>query len=301
MKYKKWLLKNTQSLKGKWIALSGATGGLGSKIAEYVAYLDGNLIFLDRNLKRSTALKNKISEKYKEISIELITVDMAEIDTVISAAELLKGYNLFALIHNAGAYCIPRYKCSTGYDNVFQINFISPYYLTRELMPVLRKNGGRVVTVGSIAHNYSKTDKTDIDFKSRTKSSLVYGNSKRFLMFAHSELFKNEKNVHLAVVHPGITFTNITAHYPKLIFAVIKYPMKIIFMKPEAAALSILSGLFKSTDYGFWIGPEFFNVWGLPTMKKLKTCTTDESKFISSAAEYIYKNIKSTEKQKQNK
>ena len=41
-----------------------------------------------------------------------------------------------------------------------------------------------------------------------------------------------------------LTFTNITAHCPKLIFAIIKYPMKIIFMKPRKAALSIVAKLF---------------------------------------------------------
>ena len=44
---------------------------------------------------------------------------------------------------------------------------------------------------------------------------------------------------HIAVTHPGITQTNITAHYPKLIFAVIKNPMKLIFMK-EILKLKIL-------------------------------------------------------------
>ena len=62
--------------------------------------------------------------------------------------------------------------------------------------------------------------------------------------FSLFELFRSEKSVTLSVTHPGITFTNITAHYPKLIFAVIKHPMKVIFMKTDKASLSIVKGVF---------------------------------------------------------
>jgi hypothetical protein len=65
------------------------------------------------------------------------------------------------LIHNAGAYSIPRFKTDQGVDNVFQINFLAPYYMTRELLPELQKRNGRVIFVGSIAHNYSKIDLTE--------------------------------------------------------------------------------------------------------------------------------------------
>lgn len=148
------------------------------------------------------------------------------------------------------------------------------------------------MVVGSIAHNYSKADFSDLDFSTRKASSLVYGNAKRFLMFSLYELFRNQDNVSLAVTHPGITFTNITAHYPKLIFAVIKHPMKIIFMKPGKAALSILRGCFESTEYHRWIGPRFFNVWGMPKNQKLSTCKEEEGLKIFEKAEEIYENLK---------
>ena len=101
-------------------------------------------------------------------------------------------------------------------------------------------------------------------------------------------LFKNETDVTLSVCHPGITFTNITAHYPKLIFAIIKHPMKVIFMKPKTAALSILKGVFDDTEHSTWIGPRLFDIWGLPNKKKLTTCKIDETKKIGDIAEDVY-------------
>lgn len=290
MNIEKWLNKNTKPLYGKTVAITGSTGGIGVELCEYLCKLGANLILVDRNLQKSERLKNKLLEKYGT-DIRCITADLEDFESVKAATEQLKNETVDIFLHNAGAYSIPRKVCSSGYGNVFQINFISPYYIIKELLPNLRKVKGRVVVVGSIAHNYSKADPKDIDFSTRTASSLVYGNAKRYLMFSLFELFKNETEVTLSVTHPGITFTNITAHYPKLIFAVIKHPMKIIFMKPKAACLSVLLGIFENCRYLEWIGPSLFNVWGSPKKQRLKTCPEFECEFIGKTAEEIYKNL----------
>jgi len=290
LKIEKWLNENTSSLWGKKVAITGSTGGIGVELCEYLCKLGANLILVDRNLQKSERLKNKLLEKYGT-DIRCITADLEDFESVKLAVEKLKGENIDIFLHNAGAYSIPRKVCSTGYDNVFQINFVSPYYMIKELLPNLRKVKGRVVVVGSIAHNYSKADPKDIDFSTRTASSLVYGNAKRYLMFSLFELFKNETEVTLSVTHPGITFTNITAHYPKLIFAVIKHPMKIIFMKPRVACLSVILGIFENCGYSEWIGPGFFNVWGKPKKQRLKTVSKTEREFIAKTAEEIYKKL----------
>lgn len=284
MSIKKWLDKNTESLVGKTVAITGSTGGLGVELCSYLASLGASLILVDRSLSRSEAHARTLREKYG-ITVSLIPCDLQSGASVIEATKELIKAKPDIFIHNAGAYSIPKEICDTGYGNVFQINFLSPYYMIKELLPTLRKKNGKVVAVGSIAHNYSKTDGNDIDFVTRKASSKVYGNAKRFLMFSLYSLFENEKDVSLSIVHPGITFTNITAHYPKLVFAIIKHPMKIIFMKPKKAALSLLKGVFETTKKNEWIGPRLFNVWGYPSKKLLKTCKDGEVKFIFDEAE----------------
>ena len=285
----RWIKKNTTDLKGKVVAISGATGGLGRELCRYFVYLGAALILLDRNMTKSKALADELRAEFEGTEISHIRVDMEDMESVKASAEELLGRTVDFLVLNAGAYSIPRHKCSTGYDNVFQINFISPYYLARKLLPRLRERGGKVVAVGSIAHNYSKTDPEDIDFSTRRKASLVYGNAKRYLMFALSDILCDGSGV--VIAHPGITFTNITAHYPKLIFAIIKHPMKVIFMSPKKAALSILRGLFEDCEKNEWIGPSLFNVWGHPKRKRINTCSDREIKRICDTAERIYSEI----------
>lgn len=293
MKTEIWLKENTSSLEGKTVAITGSTGGIGVELCRYIAGLGANLILLDRNAKRSEANKQSLEAAFPSTSITCVNIDLEDMESVKNATQNIKEMNIDVFIHNAGAYSIPRHQCSTGYDNVFQINFASPYYIIRELLPNFQKNRGRVIVVGSIAHNYSHINPVDIDFSNVSAASKVYGNAKRYLMFSLYELFKNEQDVSLAITHPGITFTNITAHYPKVIFAIIKHPMKVIFMKPKTAALSILNGLFENTEYHTWLGPKIFDIWGLPSKKSLKTCPQSESEQIAKIAESVYKTCKS--------
>lgn len=288
MDVKKWMDNNTWSLKGKTVAITGSTGGLGREICTYLASLGASLVLLDRNAVASEQHKNSILARFTGIEVDRISVDLEDIASVKKATDELKTKDVDIFIHNAGAYSIPRHICNTGYDNVFQINFASPYYMIRELLPILDKKGGKVIAVGSIAHNYSSVDKSDVDFKTRKSSSKVYGNAKRYLMFSLSELFRSESNVKLSLAHPGITFTNITAHYPKLIFAIIKHPMKIIFMRPKKAALCIVKAVFDSTRYDEWIGPCCFDIWGMPKKKKLQTASEGERNYIANKAQEIY-------------
>lgn len=285
MSINKWIEKNTESLSGKTVAISGSTGGLGRELCIHLGSLGASLVLLDRNIKKSEALAAELRGLYSGISIQHITVDMTDLASVKAAADALSNMAIDYLILNAGAYSIPRCTLENGYDNVFTINFISPYYLARRLLPAIKSRGGKVVAVGSIAHNYSKIDENDIDFSTQKKASLVYGNAKRYLTYS---LFALADEGGVAVAHPGITFTGITAHYPKLIFAIIKYPMKIIFMSPRKASLSVLRAIFYDCKAGEWIGPAFFDVWGMPKKKPLKTAKPDEAKKIAEAAERIY-------------
>ena len=275
-------------LDGKIVAISGATGGIGRELCEYFAKMGANLLLVDRNPERSISLARELEAKHG-ISAKHITLDLEDIARVREVADELAEREIDYLVLNAGAYSIPRHKCSTGYDNVFQINFVSPYFLARKLLPTIKERDGRVVAVGSIAHRYSHIDRADVDFSTRKKASLVYGNAKRHLMFALYAL--NPTGESIAVAHPGITQTNITAHYPKLVYAIIKYPMKVIFMRPRKACLPIICGLFEGCRENEWIGPRIFDVWGRPQKRILESCPPDEAAEIAKRAEKIYNEL----------
>lgn len=285
MNYKKWLSENTTSLKGKTVAISGSTGGIGKELCNFFCSLSASLILIDRSKARSDALRASLLEKYPDANLKAYYIDLEDVSAVRELCEELKVENIDYLILNAGAYKIPRSKGENGFENVFNINFVSPYILATALLPRIKERGGRVVAVGSIAHNYSKIDLDDVDFSTRRAPSKIYGNAKRYLMFSLWGL--DEYRGVLSVAHPGIAVTNITSHYPRVLYAVMKPIMKLIFMSPKKACLSILYALFTDTQKNEWIGPRIFDVWGLPKKKTLKTCSQEEAEQICKTTKEI--------------
>lgn len=271
MNYKKWFENNTKDLTGKVVAITGSTGGLGEQVCFHLASLGANFIFLNRNLDKSKSLEEKIREKFSSCQIEHIQVDMEDRNSVKDCSFALADRNVDVLILNAGTYKIPRKRVGE-FDNIFQINFLSPYTLAKKCLET--NNEVKIVAVGSIAHKGVRLNEKDIALLNCKKDVKLYGNAKRFLMFSLHELMKGES---VAIAHPGITFTNITSHYPKFLVPIIKFFMKIIFSSTKKASLSIVKGVFDDCEYGSWIGPRVFDIWGKPKHKKLKTFCKEEA------------------------
>jgi NAD(P)-dependent dehydrogenase (short-subunit alcohol dehydrogenase family) len=289
MKLKGYIEKNFKSLSERTVAVTGAAGGIGKEICRILLTLGATLVVVDRNPKKQKALVDSLLAEFPTAEIKTELCDMEKVEDARALAERLKSHSPDALILNAGAYSIPRCKTSLGYDNVFTINYISPIVIADALEEEITSRGGKIIAVGSIAHGYSKIDKDDIDFSTRKKASLVYGNSKRYLMYTFFD--RHARNPVYAVAHPGITFTGITSHYPKWIFALIKHPMKVIFMSPKKASLSILKALFAEVGENSWIGPRLFDVWGAPRIKRLRV-NPDERAFAVSVSEKILSETK---------
>ena len=67
--------------------------------------------------------------------------------------------------------------------------------------------------------------------------------------------------------------------------------MKVIFNKPKKASLSIVRGIYDDCGYLEWIGPRWFNIWGYPSKKRLKSSNIKERTDIFDIAERIYKQL----------
>lgn len=292
MKIEQWLQYNECDLSGKVVALTGATGDLGSLLCEHLARLHATVLMLDRNLEKSVALKTKILQKYPAAQLENIQLDLSKLSNVHDVAVSLQNRQIDFLVLNAAVYNVPLTTAETSYNNVFQINFIAPYYLTKTLMPTLARCRAKVVVVGSIAHEYAKLNEQDLDYTQAGKMRQIYGNSKRWLMFALAKLVKTDLNVRLAIVHPGVTLTQMTNHYHPAINWLVRIGLKVAFPSPERAVLNLLMGVCQDCDYDEWVGPQRGNIWGWPRIQPLKTGTETERQRIYELAENIYRVVK---------
>ena len=291
MDQKVWLLKYGRSLEGKTVAITGATGGLGREVCRGILFLKGELLLLNRSREKTDALIRELMQEFPNAHIAFFPLDLSDMDSVRSACKKLQNNPPDILLHNAGIYDVPRYFCSTGLQNIFQVNFAAPYYMTKVLLPSLRHKHSHVAVVGSIAHTYAQTDPEDMDFHTRKACPLLYGNSKRYLMYAFGELMKEETEVTFSIGHPGITLTNISNHYPPFFFPLIRPFLKLFFMKPQTASRGILYAVCHKLPYLTWTGPKYLKIWGNPTVSTLKACSSQEIKSIFSSAETMYQDL----------
>ena len=291
MKIQNWIDNNCSRLDGKTACITGSTGGLAQEFTDKLASLGASLILANRNKQKSMLQKQVLLKKYPKIKIDIMIVDMFDMNSVKLFVCKLQMKHVDFLILNSAVYNVPRQTSNVGYDNVFQINFVSAYYITKKMIPSMRKiKDSKVVVISSIAHNYSKVDFNDIQKLKTNKSSIIYGNSKRFLMFSLQKLSENS-HLGLAVVHPGITLTNMTNHYPKAINWLVKLSIKALFPSPQKACLSVLYGIYNNTHINEWIGPSKNNIWGFPKIQKINTSTSEEQNKIFIESEKIYKKI----------
>lgn len=287
MNYSKFLLRNEIDLNGKTVAITGATGSLGRQTALFVAKSGGHLLFLDRNKAKSQKLKNEILKISPLSQVNRIETDFSTCESIFNSSKALSQTHVDFLVLNAGVFNIPREVGVLGYDKIFEVNYLMPYLLIRNLIPYLKKHKTKVIIIGSIAYKKSKFKTNDIDFTKEKSQIRVYGNSKRFLMFSLSSLFEKE-GIDFAVAHPGITATNLTAHYPKWINWLIKGLMKCVFHSPKKGCMTILIATKTKCEIGQWIGPKVFGVWGKPT-KKNYNFNKEESEMMFKITENIIK------------
>lgn len=292
MNINKWLQANTTELNNKIAVVTGATGGLGREICRELARLGAHIVLACRNEKLSNSLKDELLKDFPDARIDYLSLDLSSMESVNSFIKSVKKFDgIDIFINNAGVYNVPLKTLDSGYNNIFQINFLYTYYLTRELIPELEKRENSVcVTLGSIAHNYSHIDLSDIDFSTYKKPSKIYGNSKRYLMFSLFQLFESKKT-RLSIVHPGVTLTNMTNHYPKAINWLVKLGIKLVFPSPRQAVLSVIKGIYQSPDFEQWIGPSICNIWGKPKVQTLNTVSKEEYSDICRITDLLMEEI----------
>lgn len=271
-------LSNYQALNGKTFLITGATGGIGKHVVKHLVSSHAHIICANRSEAKTLDLKNEILKAQPNAKIDFIPLDLCNTESVKNFILKVKTLKLDYFFHNAGIYNVKRQTTDLGFDNIYQTNCFMPFYITQKLLETFKANNTKLLYMGSIAYNYSKIDKNDIQFLNCKKINHIYGNSKRVAMFAMSELMKQNCEVEFSIVHPGLTLTNMTNHYHKAINWLVKIGLKIVCPPPAKASLPVIYATAHHTDYGEWIGPKTFNIWGKPKAKRFKI-VEDEAKF----------------------
>jgi len=192
------------------VVISGATSGIGYLTAKKFASKGARLLCINRNEKKSEALKTEIEKEYG-VSCKYIIADLSNLkDVYRTAEELLKiDIPIDVLIHNAGIYLTRRELTPEGFDKMFMVHHLSSFVINVLLSEKLKSEGrARIILVNSEGHRFAAwgLHLDDLNWEKRRYSGLKsYGSAKLaqlLTMLLFAEYFR-PCGVTINAMHPG--------------------------------------------------------------------------------------------------
>ena len=192
----------------------------------------------------------------------VVQMDLADLDSVRSAGEILAGHRLDVLINNAGLMNIPRARTAQGHEMQFGVNVLGHFALTRLLEPVLTD---RVVWLGSMMHRLGTVDPTDLDWTRRRYVPMtVYAASKlACVMLAYEQQRRLEaagSGLRAVAAHPGYSATNLQYRSGSRIQDLVMRGVEKVPFLVQSAERGALPQLYAATvdtlPGGAYVGPD---------------------------------------------
>ncbi|MFQ5831378.1 MAG: SDR family oxidoreductase [Candidatus Thorarchaeota archaeon] len=205
--------KDVSNMNGKVCIVTGSNSGIGKETALALAELDATVVMVVRNAERGEAARSEIVDETGNNRIDLMLCDLSSIDSIRQfAKEFTAKYDrLDVLINNAGAAYHKRQVTVDGFEQTFAVNYIGPFLLTYELLPVLKVSvPSRVINLTSGMHFRAKVDFDNLQRERRYRGMSAYGDAKLMVAMHTYELARRLEGtgVSVNVVHPGFVATN---------------------------------------------------------------------------------------------
>ncbi|MCC5894384.1 MAG: SDR family NAD(P)-dependent oxidoreductase [Alkalibacterium sp.] len=195
------------------LAITGPTSGIGRGAVKVLATSFDRVLLLCRNLEKGNRLKEELSELNAELNIDIIKCDLSELSSVRESARTIRDQfgHIDCLINNAGMVSVSKQESIDGYELMMATNYLGPFLLTHELIPLVMKSDRKqIVVVSSGAYKFAPMKKP---FFKPTRFSAIkgYGRSKLGTLYLAQELheFYSHRGLRTTAVHPGMVSTNI--------------------------------------------------------------------------------------------
>ncbi|WP_456274142.1 SDR family NAD(P)-dependent oxidoreductase [Bacillus sp. AK031] len=189
-------------LKNKNVVITGASGGIGERIAIKAAEQGANVVLIARNAERLKEIGQTIEREYK-VNAFIHSVDVSDFSSLPSVFQSIyrEAGNVDVLVNNAG-YGIFDEADEANFEDIkgmFDVNVLGLIACTKHVLPIMKKRkSGHIINIASQAG------------KLATPKSSAYSASKHAVLgFTNSLRMETaSSNIFVTAVNPGPIATN---------------------------------------------------------------------------------------------
>lgn len=262
------------------ILVTGGTNGMGKGVAKVLAGIDNQIhevILLCRSKELGESTIKEIENSTMNQKISIILCDLAKLNDVRNAINEIQSKHKFldCIFINAGlGYAAKRVETEDGMDSHFQVNYLSQFMLTLNLLNLLEnsESGGRII------YNVTKGGKIFWDdmqmqnvwsYESGIHQAMV---AKRMFLATLHNLYRHLKGSKLSFIGFQIPKTvwsnqiNIIPVFMKTMATIMKYLGQFISIEKCGVIMSPLftekqeESLKKSGKFITWKKNEFIEI-----------------------------------------
>lgn len=188
----------------KNILITGSTDGIGKLTALQLAHTGHTLYLHGRNAKKLARVISEILDASQNKSLHPIVADLSKLSEVKRMAQDLNDEldQLDVLINNAGVFKSSHAQTEAGWDMRMVVNYLAPYVLTHDLLPLIEKaEHPRVINLSSAAQ--APVSLEVLTGKIQASDRDTYAQSKLALTMWSFYLAKQYPGIDVLAVNPG--------------------------------------------------------------------------------------------------
>jgi NAD(P)-dependent dehydrogenase (short-subunit alcohol dehydrogenase family) len=215
-----WTTSDIPDLTGRTAIVTGGNGGLGYETVKALAGHGADVVMASRSAEKARFARQSILANDPDASIEIVSLDLASLDSVRSAVGTITSNHdtIDILVNNAGLMGLPQRTTDDGFEMQFGVNHLGHWVFTAGLLPTItRPPGARVIAVTSTAHHIGRrVNPDDPHLTSGYGPWKAYGQSKlanyHFAIGLQRLFEAHDVDAASLIAHPGLSHTNLQAN-----------------------------------------------------------------------------------------
>jgi NAD(P)-dependent dehydrogenase (short-subunit alcohol dehydrogenase family) len=201
-------------MKDKVCIVTGSNSGIGKETALALSNLGAKVVMVVRNKERGEKALSEIIKKTGNHNAALMICDLSSFNSIRRfSKEFTEKYNVLnVLINNAGAVFDKRQITVDGFERTLAVNYLGPFLLTHELVPLLKSSiPSRIINLSSGLYKSGKINLDDLQSEKNYNGMRVYASVKLMVIMYTYELARHLAGTGVTVnaVLPGFVATNL--------------------------------------------------------------------------------------------